>query len=207
MSFSKEAIRKLQTIGVFVVLGVFIPIVSWAHPHAFVITSYKMVFDHEGLAGFYVNWVFDEMYSTIIGSEFDLDGNGIFSEAESSELVKLGNESLSDFTYFTHIKIDGTPSHIRIVEKFNIRYKDGILYYEFFVNCRVKAGKEKHRIDVAPYDDEYFIAMFFPDRGAVLLENSEEFNIETTIGEDPDTLIYFDQLHPMILSLEFQRQK
>lgn len=190
-----------------IVLFVFItPFTTLAHPHAFVSTSYKIIFDQEGLAGFRVYWAFDEMYSSMTGLEFDLDGDGTFNDAESRELVKLGNESLPDFDYFTHIETDGKPYPVKTVTNFTIRYKKGILYYEFFVNCRLKADKKKHRVKVSPYDPNFFLAMLFPEKGAVLQEKGEAFHIETTVAEDPETLIYFDTLHPTALNLEFQRK-
>ena len=187
-------------------LAVSVPM-THAHPHAFANTRYKLVFDEQGLQGIQVYWVFDEMYSAMTGPEFDLDGDGTFNEQESEELAKLAHESLPSFNYFTHITVDGKQQSVKSVRDLDIRYDEGILYYEFFIDCRIKAGNKKHSLKVSPYDPDFFVALLFPDDDPILLENDEPFFIETSLGEDPDTLIYFDMIHPMALQLEFQRKQ
>ena len=176
------------------------------HPHVFVVTSYTVVFDNQGLKGVRVSWVFDEMYSAMTASEFDLDGNGRFSESESRELINLGNESLPGFNYFTNIHIDGVPYEVKSVRDFRINYEKGILSYNFFVDCPVKATTTGKKIKIAPYDSDFYLAMFFRQDQPVAIENGEQYNVETSIGEDQDTLIFFDSIHPFALKLEFSRK-
>ena len=177
-----------------------------AHPHAFVTTHFKVIFDDNGVKGIRVNWVFDEMYSSMTGPEFDLDGDGTFDEKESEQLILLGNESLPDLNYYTHIEVDGKPHHVQEVENFSITYENGILEYEFFVPCRILGGSKKHQLKISPYDVDLFLAMLLPEIGAVLLENDDSFDVELSIAEDPDTLIYFDMIHPIALNLQFERK-
>ena len=176
------------------------------HPHAFVVTSYTVVFDNQGLKGVRVSWVFDEMYSAMTATEFDLNEDGRLSESESHELVNLGNESLPELNYFTNIHIDGMPYEVKSVHDFRISYENGILTYNFFVDCPVTPSKNGTKIKISPYDNEFYLGMFFSKEKPVTLENSELYNVETSIGEDKDTLIYFDSMHPFALNLQFSKK-
>lgn len=176
------------------------------HPHAFVVTSYTVVFDNQGLKGVRVSWVFDEMYSAMTATEFDVNEDGILSESESKELVNLGNESLPDLNYFTNIHIDGIPYEVKSVDDFRISYENSILTYNFFVDCPVTPQKNGTTIKISPYDNELYLGMFFREDQPVTLENSELYNVETSIGEDKDTLIYFDSMHPFALNLKFSKK-
>jgi ABC-type uncharacterized transport system substrate-binding protein len=176
------------------------------HPHAFVVTSYTIVFDNQGLKGVRVYWEFDEMYSTTTATEFDLNGDGKLSESESRELIKLGKESLPSLNFFTNIQIDGVAYDVASVDDFRISYEKGILVYKFFVDCPVKASKNGNKIKISPYDNDLYLAMLFRQGQPVDFENSELYNVETSIGEDKDTLIYYDSMHPYALNLEFSKK-
>lgn len=174
------------------------------HPHAFVVTSYTVVFDDQGLKGIRVSWVFDEMYSATTATEFDTDGDGSFSKTESEELISLGNESLPQLNYFTNIHIDGKPFEVEAVRDFTIKYDEGILTYDFFIDCSIKASPKMKKVKISPYDKEFYLAMLFNENKPFTLENSEQYNVQTNIGDDLETLIYFDSMHPVALHLEFQ---
>ncbi|MGD8893057.1 MAG: DUF1007 family protein, partial [Desulfobacterales bacterium] len=53
-----------------------------AHPHVFIVQRLKIVFDNQGLAGFEVEWHFDEMFSNMIAMDFDQNKNSILEPAE-----------------------------------------------------------------------------------------------------------------------------
>lgn len=179
---------------------------AYCHPHAFVVTSYTVVFDNQGVKGVRVSWVFDEMYSAMTAADFDLDGNGSLSKDESADLVSLGNESLPDFSYFTYIHIDGKPHEVKSVRDFSISYENSILTYDFFIDIPVKASKKGRKLKISPHDKKFYLAMFFSEDQPFTLENSDQYNVTTNVGEDQDTLIYFDQIHPFALHLEFQKK-
>jgi len=179
---------------------------AYCHPHAFAITSYTVVFDSQGMKGVRVSWVFDEMYSAMTAADFDLDGDGRLNMNETAELIRLGNENLPKFSYFTNIHIDGKPYEVKSVRDFSISYEKGILSYDFFVNCPVKAMKTIKKIKISPYDKEFYLAMLFSEKKPFAIENGEQFNVKAMVSKDQETLIFFDSIHPIALHLEFQKK-
>lgn len=206
MSFLLKPYTRHYSCLLFALSLTFSATTAQSHPHTFVVTSYTVVFDSQGLKGVKVSWVFDEMYSTTTATEFDLDGDGSLSESESQELINLGNESLPDVNYFTNITINGSPYEVKSVTDFRIGYEQGILTYNFFVDCPIKASKNGSKVKISPYDKDFYLAMLFSQDQPVEFENSEMYSVETSIGEDKETLIYFDTMHPYVLNLEFSKK-
>lgn len=198
-----------KAICCFILIGFFVNPATTAqsHPHAFVTTSYTAVFDDQGIHGIRVDWVLDEMYSASTAVDFDSDGDGSFSQSESAELVRLANESLPDFNFFTHIQIDGQPYKVKSVQDFTISYENGTLRYKFFVDCPIKASENWRKLKIAPYDKAFYFAMFLHKTQPLKLVNNEPYDVKTKVGKDKETLIYFDSIHPAALHLEFRKKK
>ncbi len=84
--------------------------VSSSHPHVFIHTAVDAVFDDEGLAGFQVRWLFDEMLSSMILMDYDQNDNRRFEPSEVKALEEGAFSNLKNFHYFVHVDIQGSPS-------------------------------------------------------------------------------------------------
>ena len=178
--------------------------VSPAHPHVFVVQRLKVQFDDRGLAGIHVRWKFDDMFAGMIAADHDRNRNGRFEPEEVAVVKEKGFSNLSEFDYFTFIKIDGKPFRVQYIKDFNAILQDHKLVYEFFIPCHVSATDHVKKISVATYDPSYYTAIFFSRKEPVSLVEAEPFAVKTAVREDPDTKIYFDMIHPWTLFLEFQ---
>lgn len=178
----------------------------FAHPHVFITTRYVLVFDEKGLSGVRVFWSMDEMYSSMTGDDFDTDGDGVFNERESSELLRLASQSLPQFNFYTNIEVEGKVIDVKKVTDFEISYESGLLDYSFLVVCPIPYAGKPVDFKVAPYDPDLYSGLFFADDQPVLLENSERFKVEISIKEDPEKTIFFDTMHPTTLFVRFQEK-
>ncbi len=177
---------------------------AMAHPHAFIAQKTRLIFDDKGLAGFKVFWAFDEMFSAMIAEDFDSDGNGSLSPEEVVVIREKAFKNISEFQYYLHVKIQGKPFEVKYVRDFNARLEQGILFYEFLVPCHVTATAKGKQIRIAPYDPEYYSALYFPDKAPVGLDNAKGFKVKTRIGEDKTTSFYYDMVHPYTLYIDFK---
>ncbi|MBN1140457.1 MAG: DUF1007 family protein [Deltaproteobacteria bacterium] len=177
-----------------------------AHPHVFVSQRFVVIFDDQGLAGVQVCWAFDDMFSTMIAGDYDLNQNGRFEGGEIAKIEKEAFSNLAGFGYFLFIRIDRTPFPVKYVKDFNAILDKGKMSYEFFVPCHVQATSQFKKLSIAGYDPSYYTAMFFSEQDPVVLRSAEGFEVRTALREDPETSIYFDMIHPQTLFLEFRRQ-
>ena len=197
--------RKIFFIGLQVLI-LLIPVVTlWSHPHVFLYSTVKVVFDEKGLAGVQVNWVFDEMFSSMIILDFDKNSNGRFEPSEIQNVKNGAFENLRQFNYFTHIKIDDKPFKVKYVKDFSAEITDGKMAYRFFVPCHVRAEESLKEVKIAIYDATFYSSVFL-QKNPVTYENRHVYEVDHTIKKNREEAYYFGQVYPEEIILKF-RQK
>jgi len=174
-----------------------------AHPHVFIVERIKIVFDDKGLAGFRIQWEFDDMFTSMIAGDHDKNQNNILESAEVAAIKENAFSYTSNQDYFTFVKIDGKPFKISYINEFSAKLIDTKLVYEFFVPCHVVGTSSMKQVIVASYDPTYYSAIYFAEKKPASMEQGDKFNIRTAIREDASTSIYYGMVHPWALFLEF----
>ncbi|MCK5162599.1 MAG: DUF1007 family protein [Desulfobacula sp.] len=183
----------------------FIPVkLTLAHPHVFIAQNLKIVFDKKGMAGFNVYWKFDEMFSSMICDDHDLNKNGTLEKAEVASIREKAFSYIAEFNYFIYVKIDDTPFEVKYVTDFFARIDKGNLIYEFFIPCHVSAVKNFKHISIASYDPNYYSAVYFTGQHPFAIENDDKFEVKAQVKIDKSTLIYYDMVNPWALFLDFR---
>jgi ABC-type uncharacterized transport system substrate-binding protein len=175
-----------------------------AHPHVFIVQRLKILFDNQGLAGFAVEWHFDEMFSSMIAMDFDQNQNSTLEPAEVVVVKEKAFSYIAEYDYFIFVRIDGQSFKVKWFTDFNAILKNGKLSYHFFVPCHVKAHELFKEIVIATYDPTYYTAIFFAKKRPALVKNGDRFVIESAIKEDKSTSIYFGMVNPWALFLKFR---
>jgi ABC-type uncharacterized transport system substrate-binding protein len=175
-----------------------------AHPHVFIVQRLEIVFDNHGLAGFGVEWHFDEMFSSMIAMDYDQNQNGIMEPAEVGAVKEKAFSYIAEYDYFIFVKIDGQFFKVKWISNFNAVLKNGKLSYHFFVPCHVKARELFKQIVIAVYDPTYYTAIFFAQKRPARVKNGDRFVIESAIKEDKSTSIYFGMVNPWAMFLKFR---
>lgn len=181
--------------------------VAQTHPHVFIAQRIKVVFDEKGLAGFKIQWNFDDMFASMIAGDYDKNQNKILEKKEIALIKKEAFSYLSKFNYFTFIKIDGKPFEVKFIQNFSAVLNNQKLIYEFFVPCHITAANIFKHITVAAYDPSYYTAIFFSEKNPAKLINFEAFEVKTAIKEDKSILIYYDMINPWALFLNFRTKQ
>lgn len=175
-----------------------------AHPHVFIAQETAIVFDQAGLAGFKIHWTFDEMFSVMIGEDFDQNKDGHLNNKEVAVIKEKAFGYIAPHNYYIQVKIDGKPFAVKFIKDFNAVLNDGKLSYDFFIPCHVKAVKTVKKIVISPYDPEYYSAIYFPDIRHLTLENSSLFEIETRAERDMSTLFFHETVNPLAIFVNFR---
>jgi ABC-type uncharacterized transport system substrate-binding protein len=187
-------------------LIVLFPISGTPHPHVFISQRTSFVFDDQGLAGFRVNWTFDEMFSVMISEDFDSDHNQALDAGEVAVIKEKAFGYIAPYNYYIHVRIDGKPFDVKFIKTFNAWLDNGIVCYEFFIPCHVSAVDTPKQIILSPYDPEYYSDIYFPDKTPLNMENAEAFSTKIDTARDQSTLIYYDTVNPMAIFLSFKRK-
>ena len=197
--------RKIFLLGLQVFILSIPAFTSWSHPHVFLYSTVKVVFDEKGLAGVQINWVFDEMFSSMIILDFDKNGNRRFEPSEIESVKEGAFENLREFDYFMHIKIDGKPFKVKYVKDFSAEITKGKMAYRFFVPCHVRAEESSKEIKLSIYDVTFYSSAFL-QKNPVTYENRQSYEVEHTIEKNRGEAYYYGQVYPEEIILKF-RQK
>ena len=176
----------------------------YAHPHVFIVQRINIVFDDQGLAGFKMRWGLDEMFSSMIAGDYDRNKNGRFESQEVKTIKEKAFSYISNYNYFTFVKIDGKPFEVKYIKDFVAILENNKLIYEFFVPCHVAAIGQFKEIIIATYDRSYYTAIFFAKNRPASLSFSEPYDVKSAIREDESTSIYYDMINPWALFIEFR---
>ena len=178
---------------------------AWPHPHVFLDATARMVFDNKGLAGFRIQWVFDEMFSSMIILDFDKNGTGRFDPPEMARLQKDAFMNLRDLDFFTHIKIDGKAFKISSVNDFTAEIRDGTVTYRFFVPCHVPASGSFREVKLSLYDQSYYHSVTL-GKDPVTYENNRLYDVTQRIETNKNEAYYYDQIYPEEITLRFRKK-
>ena len=196
--------RLRATIASVVFLSLLVASQTHSHPHVFLETTLTVVFDQEGLAGIHVKWLFDEMFSSMITLDFDLNQNQKLEEGEIGLIRQNAFLNLKNFGYFTSIKINGKPFKVESVRDFSAALNENQLVYEFLIPCHVKAAKHYKELRISQYDREYYTAVFFAKDKPITFKGMSSFDVKHRVAKNPDEAYYFGQIVPIELIAEFK---
>jgi ABC-type uncharacterized transport system substrate-binding protein len=177
-----------------------------AHPHVFVDSTVKFVFDENGLAGAEVNWVFDEMFSSMIILDYDKNANQQFEPAEITKVRQQVFANLRQFNYFMHIKIDGKSFAVNFVTEFSAAIIEGKVVYRFFVPCHVKASATFKELQLSIYDNTFYSSVFL-EKKSLKFKNWEAYEVRHSTSINRNNAYYYGQIYPEEINLRFKKKK
>ncbi|MBN1881642.1 MAG: DUF1007 family protein [Deltaproteobacteria bacterium] len=130
------------------------PVLS--HPHVFIDAELVFVFDDGGLVGIRERWVFDEMFSQGLLSDFGAEDGRLTNETVVL-LRDIFYENTRDYNYYNILTIDGQEHTIESLRDFSVYTEDYRIVYEFFVPCRVAAPPSgEKRVQVLLFDETIY---------------------------------------------------
>lgn len=179
-----------------------LPLLS--HPHVFIDNRIWVIFNDKGLKGFKHEWGFDEMFSSTIIEEFDLDADGKFNEKEIKRVETGAFSNLKEHNYFTDININGQQFKIKEFKDFQAKIDSGTMIYEFFIPCEVTASRLIQEVKIAVYDPSYFVQILWTSKKPFYFTDTSNVEINHEIIEDEKNAYYFGQIIPETLKIKFR---
>jgi len=191
---------------IFAFIAYVAPFFSFAHPHVFIDNRITVVFNDKGLKGFRHEWAFDEMFSSTIIQEFDLNADGEFSEEEIKKVEKGAFSNLKEYNYFTDITINGKHFKIQEVNSFYAEIDSGVMVYEFFIPCEVTGTLENQEVKIAVFDPTYFVQVLLASEDTFSFIDTLNVKFSYQVFEDEKNSYYYGQIIPEALKVKFRKK-
>lgn len=170
------------------------------HPHIWIDASATLVFEHGALVGVETRWDLDPFVSALLMEDFDADKNGIFEPEEAMALEQATFVGLSEFGFYTHMRVDGVASSPETVLDFRPSIRDDIVVYDFFVPLPEPVDPSRQRVDIAFYDETYFTDLYY-EEASISLGGDQTGGCSLSLREDIETPIYFGMVFPLRIGL------
>jgi len=167
-----------------VIIGTTITFGAFTHPHVFMDTRIEVAYDSRGMAGFWITWRFDKVFTCGILMDFDCDKNERLSPDEVKVIEARAFSNLVNYRYFVYIGSSEGQHRPSEVRDFTAYMEGGRVHYRFFVPYPLSVGAGEVRVNVAVYDETFFCDIGYAEPAALLLPASDIFSGEYTIRED-----------------------
>ena len=177
-----------------------------SHPHVFIDAELVFVFDDEGLVGIRERWVFDEMFSQGLLSDFGAADGDLTNETVVL-LRDIFYENTRDYNYYNIITIDEREYTIESLQDFSVYTEGYRIVYEFFVPCRVPAtpGGER-RVHVLLFDETIYTHLTIADYQAEMGRTPDALAVDLQYDMRDEVITPLGSLVPDAVLAAFRKK-
>ncbi|ESR24808.1 DUF1007 family protein [Lutibaculum baratangense] len=159
-----------------------------AHPHVWVTTQSELVFKNGVLAAVRHEWTFDEYFSAYAAQGLDANGDGVLSREELEPLAKVNVESLSDFEFFTFLKVGEYPAAFQEPQDYWLEEKGDqlVLHFTLPIEKPMLVGDRRTSLEI--YDPTFFVDFTLAETESVVMAGAPDgcrLDIERASGFAP----------------------
>lgn len=166
-----------------------------AHPHIWIDAEAVLIIENGALVGVETRWTLDPFVSALLIEDFDADKDGGFDAQEAAALEEATFVGLSEFGFYTHLRIDGMTSSPETVLDFRPTIRDDIVLYEFRMPLPAPVDPSRQSVDIAFYDDSYYTDLYYEDT-MVSTRGDLPAGCTATLRLDEETPIYYGMVFP-----------
>ncbi|MCK5198332.1 MAG: DUF1007 family protein [Spirochaetales bacterium] len=152
---------------IILLFAIVLPVSLSAHPHMSINAYAHYYFDQSGFMGFYIQWIFDPLFSSQIVYECDTDNDLSFSDKELEQVEKYYFSRLDDYNFYTELRIEDRVEPLGIPVNFSAEIDtddDNVVIFTFYVpvNRPYKSGGTRITVDFT--DHTNYTAFICPQR-------------------------------------------
>lgn len=130
-----------------------------AHPHVWVEMQSGVAFNDQGqISAVKLVWTFDDGYAQLALDGLDTNGNGTYEAEELAPLTRENLDSLKDYEFFTHVRLDGKKQLLGPPMAAGQSYSGGKLQLHFELPLVTPVDPTKGEFVLKIYDPEFYIS-------------------------------------------------
>lgn len=172
-----------------------------AHPHVWIDAKATVIFQKGKVIAIRMHWTFDPLFAMLVMGEHDKDKNKSINKAEAADIQKNAFSNLKDYSYFTHLRLDGKVARVSRVTGFKPSFVGGKLVYVFTVWLDRPVDPLKTRFGFGVYDESYYIEIQFDEKAPVAMTGAGSTGCTYKIAVDKKNPFYSGIIFPRIATL------
>jgi len=194
--------RRAIASALSIVFVLLLPSAATAHPHVFVDSRVTFIFAGSKITGFRENWLFDDIFSDQMLQDFDKDGDGRFSKAESDDIAKNTLPNLAQFRYFTYVWVDHKDIGKIPPQDFHASAKDKLVSFNFLVKLPMPVNPLKQDFALEINDREYFVEVLLAKGEPITIQGMKGISCEPSVTKDVKNAYYGGFVDPEQIKLK-----
>ena len=175
-----------------------------AHPHVFVANRMTVQFEAGMLQGITFSWTFDDMFSSMILSDYDPKHTGQFDAAQVKAVKEGAFDNLENYHYFIALAVGKKQLPRFAIQKFTPSVADKKLVYTFFVPLKVPVQPTGQSVRVTVYDDSYYVAFDILHLEDVTVQAGQDVNCTLSVEKTKVKPTWPGQYMPDQLVISFK---
>lgn len=180
------------TLATVLLLLVLLPIPVFGHPHVFIDARVQLDFNETSLKGFWAEWEFDRLFTSMIVLDFRVPREGEFSREQIRAIEQGAFSNLQYYDYFVFVVHEGKRIPTNRVENFTAFMRNGRIVYRFFVPYEVELSSDYENIRIQMYDHTFFTDIAFHETEPVKSTANSNIEKQFEIRRDRNQRIEFD---------------
>jgi tRNA threonylcarbamoyladenosine biosynthesis protein TsaE len=176
---------------------------SWpasAHPDIRIESRVIFIFAGAQVTGIEESWTFDPGYSKSLLADYDADGDGDISGAESRAIAKGILPNLAEFRYFTYVWIDGQDLATPPPRDFLATARAGRVTFTFTVDLPSPVDPRRRALKLEVNDREYYAGIRLAEKDPVGLRDPRGVACVPRVRDDVGNA-YFGYVYPQEITL------
>lgn len=155
-----------------------------AHPHVFIKHSMTLIFGADDIVGVRMHWTFDEMYSSMIKTDYTKSKDGHLTREDVAAIEKENFSNLENFGFFLDVRINDAPVKVTKVKDFDAQFKANRVTFEFTVPLQTAAPQSPNVIELDAFDPEYYVEFTIVDADPLTVEHGDRFATDCNVLRD-----------------------
>jgi len=179
---------KKIIIGLFLIFT--LAAIGFSHPHTFIYSTLAPEFDGKTIKGVWVEWTFDEMFSSQVFLEADANGNKKFEPSEVDYIFAHAFINLKNYDYFFYQRDGQQRIGAKEVQDFNAWMKGNEIVYRFFVPLERKTNP----LVISLIDSTFFCSLAYNKNRPVYFIKAEGIAPQYRIEQNKNYPIYYNPM-------------
>jgi len=185
--YIRRMIKRILAMIGFACLAAASPIGSaQAHPHVWIDNRVTVEFEGGRVVALSMEWRFDTLFSAILLTDFDLDEDMQLDSMEADFMRRNAFIAIGDFSYFTHVKVDGVLVKWDEPMDFQGVVEGRAVVYRFRLPLPEPVDPNSQLLTIATYDRSFFVDVTLQKAEPVVLSGKGAASCHHQIVAKPD---------------------